>query len=54
MSYTFLINSKGIFYVPHPTNRTVHTMAFVMPVVEHWLEQEIAQCQSWSTGWNEK
>ena len=27
----------------HPTNRIAHTMAFVTPVVEHWLEREIAQ-----------
>ena len=27
----------------HPTNRITHTMAFVTPVVEHWLEREIAQ-----------
>ena len=27
----------------HPTDRITHTMAFVTPVVEHWLEQEIAQ-----------
>ena len=27
----------------HPTGRTAHTMAFVNPVVEHQLEQEIAQ-----------
>ena len=27
----------------HPTDRIIHTMAFVIPVVEHWLEQEIAQ-----------
>ena len=27
----------------HPTDRIVHTTAFVTPVVEHWLEQEIAQ-----------
>ena len=26
----------------HPTDRIAHTMAFVTPVVEHWLEQEIA------------
>ena len=25
----------------HP--RIIHTMAFVTPVVEHWLEREIAQ-----------
>ena len=28
----------------HPTNRITHTTAFVTPVVEHWLEREIAQC----------
>ena len=27
----------------HPTDRIIHTTAFVMPVVEHWLEREIAQ-----------
>ena len=27
----------------HPTDRITHTTAFVTPVVEHWLEQEIAQ-----------
>ena len=27
----------------YPTERIAHTMAFVTPVVEHWLEQEIAQ-----------
>ena len=27
----------------HPTDRITHTTAFVKPVVEHWLEREIAQ-----------
>ena len=27
----------------NPTDRIAHTTAFVTPVVEHWLEQEIAQ-----------
>ena len=27
----------------HPTDMIAHTMAFVTPVVEHWLEREIAQ-----------
>ena len=27
----------------HPTDRIKHTTAFVTPVVEHWLEQEIVQ-----------
>ena len=31
------------FYMHHPTDRITHTTAFVTPVVEHWLEREIAQ-----------
>ena len=27
----------------HPTDRITHTTAVVTPVVEHWLEREIAQ-----------
>ena len=27
----------------HPTDRIAHTTAIVTPVVEHWLEREIAQ-----------
>ena len=27
----------------HPTYRITHTTAFVTPVVEHWLEREIAK-----------
>ena len=27
----------------HPTYRIAHTTTFVTPVVEHWLEREIAQ-----------
>ena len=27
----------------HPTERIAHTTAFGTPVVEHWLEREIAQ-----------
>ena len=27
----------------HPTDRITHTTAFVTPLVEHWLEREIAQ-----------
>ena len=34
------INSKGSFIC---TIRKTHTTAFVTPVVEHWLEREIAQ-----------
>ena len=39
----FTINSKGSFYMHHPTDRIAHTIAFVTPVVEHWLEREIAE-----------
>ena len=28
----------------HTTDRIIHTTAFVTPIVEHWLEREIAQC----------
>ena len=38
----FPISSKG-FYMRHPTDRIIHTTAFVTPIVEHWLEREIAQ-----------
>ena len=38
----FLISSKGS-YVHHPTDRITHTTGFVTPIVEHWLEREIAQ-----------
>ena len=38
----FLISSKDSFIciIPH---RITHTTAFVIPKVEHWLEQEITQ-----------
>ena len=35
----FPISSKGSFYIYHPSDR----IAFVTPVVEHWLEWEIPQ-----------
>ena len=34
---------QGFFYMHHPTDRIAHTTAFVTPVVEHWLERELAQ-----------
>ena len=37
-----LNNSKGSFICTIPV-RITHTMAFVTPVVDHWLEREIAQ-----------
>ena len=38
----FPISSKGSFICTIP-DRIAHTTAFVTPVVEHWLEREIAQ-----------
>ena len=38
-----LLPPQGFFYMHHPTDRITHTMVFVTPVEEHWLEQEIAQ-----------
>ena len=35
----------------HPTDRIAHTTAFVTPVVEHWLEREIAQ---WVHPWKDR
>ena len=37
----FPINSKGSFICIIP--QMTHATAFVTPVVEHWLEREIAQ-----------
>ena len=36
-------SAAATFYMHHPTDRIAHTTAFVTPVVEHWLEREIAQ-----------
>ena len=41
-----LINSKGSFICTIP-DKITHTTAFVTPVVEHWLEREIAQWVNW-------
>ena len=38
----FPISSKGSFICIIPDKMT-HTTAFVTPVVEHWLEREIAK-----------
>ena len=39
----FLISSKGSFICNHHIDRIAQTTSFVTPVMEHWLEQEIAQ-----------
>ena len=33
----------GFFYMHHLTDRTAHITAFVTPIMEHWLERDIAQ-----------
>ena len=38
------VKQQGFFYMHHPTDRIAHTTAFVTPVVEYWLEREIAVC----------
>ena len=43
IGYSFRLKKQGLFYMHHPTDRIIHTTAFVTPVVEHWLEREIAQ-----------
>ena len=45
--YSFQLAVK-VLYMHYPTYRIAHTTAFVRPVVEHWLEQEIAQ---WVPQW---
>ena len=42
MDYYFW-EQHGFFYMHHLTDRKTHTMAFDTQVVEHWLDQEIAQ-----------
>ena len=39
----FPISCKGSFICTIPQTGTAYTMVFVTPVVEHWLEREIAQ-----------
>ena len=42
MGYAFRLAARVLF-MHHPTDRIAHTTAFDTPVVEHWLEREIAQ-----------
>ena len=42
IGYSFRLTAR-FFYMHHPADRIAHTTAFVTPVVEHWLEREIAQ-----------
>ena len=42
IGYSFWLTTR-VFYMYHPIYRITHTMVFVTPVVEHWLQREIAQ-----------
>ena len=37
------LGQQVILYMHHPTDRIAHTTTFVTPVVEYWLEREIAE-----------
>ena len=39
IGYSFRLTAR----VHHPTDKIAHTTTFVIPVMEHWLEREIAQ-----------
>ena len=41
IGYSFQLAARDRLYAP--SYRIVHTETFVTPVVEHWLELEIAQ-----------
>ena len=45
----FSISNKGSFICTFSIDRTVHTTAFDKPVVDHWMEREIAQTAAEST-----
>ena len=42
MDYSFRLAASDLFDAPSHKDRTAYTTAFVIPVVEHWLEPEIA------------
>ena len=42
--YSYQLKARVLLYAPsYNTDRITHTKAFVTPVVEHWLEREIAE-----------
>ena len=42
IGYSYRLTARVLLYAPYH-DRIAHTTAFVTPVVEHWLEREIAQ-----------
>ena len=44
IGYSYRLTARVLLYAPsHRQDNTYRTTAFVTPVVEHWLEREIAQ-----------
>ena len=43
IDYSYQLTARVLIYMHHSTDRITHTTAFVTPVVEYWLEREIAQ-----------
>ena len=41
MGYSFQLAARDLLYAP--SHFILHTTAFITPVMEHWLEREIAQ-----------
>ena len=41
-THIYIYKKQSDIYINHPTDKIVHTMAFVLPVMKHWLEQEIS------------
>ena len=43
MDYSLRLAARVLLYMHHPIDRIAPTTAFITPVVEHWLERDIAQ-----------
>ena len=43
MGYSFQLAARD-FHMHNPRERLVHTMGFVTPAVELWLEQKLTMC----------
>ena len=41
LGYSFQLAAKVLLYASHKQDK--HTMAFVIPVVEHWLDHKVVQ-----------
>ena len=43
IGYSYRLTARVLLYAPSHRQDITHTTAFVTPVMEHWLEREIAQ-----------